>query len=101
MDEKDKLLIKAFIEREAKDFSPAKSDDWINEVCDKVCKDADEIKDGDYLNINSFGNAGGLIRGLKIDVMKDSDYKKRFDYEITLCTCGQLNHTVILNKING
>jgi hypothetical protein len=89
-------LIKAFIEREAEDFTPNKPEDWVKAVLEMIKGKVAGIEDGNYLTINSYGNAGFLSSQLKIDIYCKCD--KSFNYNIRLCPCGQLKHTVFMVK---
>jgi len=93
--EKDYDLLKEFIQREAKDFTPNKNDEWIEAVFKLIIERTNKLKDTDRLHINSYGNAGGLARSLILDVYNGEHNK---DYEVMLCTCGKLNHTVKIQE---
>ena len=91
INENDYELLKEFIRREAKDFTPNKDENWIEDVFKLVIKRTSKLKDTDRLHINSYCNVGVMTRSLILDVCEGEHDK---DYEVTLCTCGKLNHTV-------
>jgi hypothetical protein len=91
----NKNLIKAFIEREALDFTPNKDESWINKVCAKIYRQIKTIKNGNYVSIQSFGQAGCFSRELKLDIYSG---KADTNYFIKLCTCGRLEHTCQMTK---
>jgi uncharacterized protein (UPF0305 family) len=93
----DIMLIRDFIIREAKDYKPIKNGIWIRYVVHQILEKLKEIENGNYLKIVSVGNPGATIRELKMCIMRETT-QQRFNYIITLCTCGELNHMVHIRK---
>lgn len=93
---KDEKIIRAFIEREALDFTPNKDQEWIDDVFRIIEGHLDGIINSRYIFIKSYGNSGILLRELKLPY---STGKMNRDYTINLCTCGKLEHTAILTWI--
>jgi len=102
INEKDEPLLKAFIERESKDFNgdKGKGKEWEEELYKKVIKELNKLK-GKYerIHISSYGNAGSLSRKLSFDSQRwDMNHK---EISIKLCTCGSLNHWGVIEIIDG
>lgn len=91
----DKVLIKAFVEREAQDFTPVKDEEWISKVCQMIHNKVRTIKNGNFLKIQTYRNVGTKNRELTLDIFSGSH---NINYIITLCTCGQLTHTCLMRK---
>ena len=98
----DMELLTSFIRRESLDFSRLKDDDkirkeWIKDNIELIQKRIKNLTNTNHLIINSYGNIGGLIRSLTLDIFSEEG---RHNVEITLCTCGKLDHTCRMNIID-
>ena len=93
MNPKDLPLIQAFVEREAQDYTPAKSKQWIDETTASVLGRIARLRNTDFLIVESLGNMGSVIRSVKFDLYKSRD-TKHFTYHLALCSCGDTKHVL-------
>ena len=98
--EHDTLLIKAFITREAADYNGRRDQKWIEAACKQVIDRIELSKTAITCKINSVGNSGAVIRSLTLDIENKEAWEKydtSTSLEITLCSCGQLDHLFHVN----
>lgn len=96
---KEKELIRAFIKREAQDFSHRDyKSDWVDAVYTKVMNRYNSEKKSECSNfcIKSTTNMGLRVRELYFD------YGKRDEtVYITLCPCGKISHIIVQEHKDG
>lgn len=85
---KDIPLVTEFLRREAQDYSYPYPERWAQERLKLIVKGLASYRGkGDYLHINSYGNAGLPDRSLTIT---PSPWCPNGNIVIDLCTCGSL-----------
>lgn len=92
INEKDLDLIKAFVKREAQEYTPNKNKNWCDKIFDNIVKGVNKIKGkANYIHIKSFGNVGCLSAQLILTV-KNGKWSQEKDIDVHICACGRLEH---------
>jgi len=99
VNKKDIVLLKAFVKREAEDFTQGKNNTYIRVYLDLLLKKVQKLKDVNFVTFNCYARVGSRIRSLMLDCRTDfSGKRKLYNYSITLCPCGNIAHTGFVTK---